>query len=128
MLCVRCKSEMQKNNLRGVLVDYCGACNGVWLDEGELQALEDGMQKAEDVIRKEKRTEVLAERRRGVEVVGQCPKCQSDGVKERRMDDVLVDYCTNCRGLFFDHGELQRILENRKQGFFDRLKSQLFGA
>ena len=128
MHCVRCKTEMKKNNLRGVLVDHCSTCNGVWLDAGELEALEKGMRKPEHEIKQEHRQETMAERQRGVEIMGRCPKCQEGQVNERLMDGMVIDYCGSCHGLFFDHGELKQIVENRQQGFFTRLTKNLFGA
>ncbi len=127
MHCIRCKQEMKKNNLRGVLVDYCGVCDAVWLDAGELEALQKGMHKPDDEVKKEHREEVLAERQRGLELMSHCPKCQEGSIKEKVMDGVIIDFCTKCRGLYFDHGELKQILENRKLGFFDRLKTSIFG-
>ncbi len=128
MHCVRCKTDMKKNNLRGVLVDHCSNCDGIWLDEGELDALQQGMQKSPGEIRAEGREEMLDERRRGVEVLGRCPRCQKGQVQEKYMDGVMVDYCSVCKGIFFDHGELKQVLDNRGQGFFDRLRKTLFGA
>lgn len=34
-------TEMAKLVHRGLIVDRCPVCNGVWLDEGELEAIED---------------------------------------------------------------------------------------
>lgn len=127
MHCIRCKSDMVKNKLKGVLIDYCKNCDAFWLDQGELEALESGMAKSESELRGERVNEMKLERLRPVTVLSTCPKCQEGQIKERNMDGVRVDYCNNCRGLYFDHGELQQILENRKQGFFDRLMTNLFG-
>lgn len=127
MHCIRCKGEMSKKGLRGVLVDYCKICDAFWLDAGELEALEKGMAKTKAELHQEVRNEVMRERQQAVVVFGSCPKCQESQIQERRMDGVTVDYCRKCQGLYFDHGELDAILRNREQGFFSRLKTQLFG-
>lgn len=128
MHCIRCKTNMKKKNLRGVLVDYCTICDAFWLDAGELEALEKGMTKSTKELEQECRMEAYMERARPLTIMESCPKCQESQVMEKRMDGVTLDYCKACHGLFFDHGELDEILQNRDQGFFARLMTNLFGA
>jgi len=40
MRCPKCGMQMQEVKLRGVDVDVCFACNGVFLDKGELEHLQ----------------------------------------------------------------------------------------
>jgi Zn-finger nucleic acid-binding protein len=40
MHCPKCGLQMQEVKYRGVDVDVCFACNGVFLDQGELEHLE----------------------------------------------------------------------------------------
>ena len=44
MRCPKCGMELQEIAYRGVLVDKCFSCNGIWLDDGEIEKLagEDG--------------------------------------------------------------------------------------
>jgi hypothetical protein len=52
-----------------------------------------------------------------------CPKCGHD-LKEETLEGVTADRCTYCEGIFFDAGELERILVQRdeqRRGFFRRL-------
>jgi uncharacterized protein len=39
MHCPKCGSELDEITFRGVRVDKCFACGGVWLDDGELEEL-----------------------------------------------------------------------------------------
>jgi protein-arginine kinase activator protein McsA len=39
MRCPKCGMELKEIALRGVQVDRCFSCNGLWLDEGELEKL-----------------------------------------------------------------------------------------
>jgi uncharacterized protein len=39
-----------------------------------------------------------------------CPKCQGD-MRTYERNGVHVDQCTECRGLFLDRGELERLVE-----------------
>ena len=52
-----------------------------------------------------------------------CPKCGHDMVSQQ-LDGVEVDRCTYCEGVYFDAGELDRVLMKRGEqakGFFSRL-------
>ncbi len=40
MHCPKCGLQMQEVKLRGVDVDVCFSCNGIFLDQGELEHLE----------------------------------------------------------------------------------------
>ena len=44
MRCPKCGMELQEIAFRGILVDKCFSCNGVYFDEGEVEKLlgEDG--------------------------------------------------------------------------------------
>lgn len=44
MHCPKCGMELTEIAFRGVLVDKCFACHGLWLDDGEIEKLagEDG--------------------------------------------------------------------------------------
>ena len=46
-----------------------------------------------------------------------CPKCGGD-MEEISLSHILVDKCGECEGIFFDHGELETLLESQEQGGF----------
>jgi len=48
-----------------------------------------------------------------------CPKCGS-ALEEHRYDNVAVDRCTACDGIFLDRGELE-ILLKAKSSLLDRI-------
>jgi Zn-finger nucleic acid-binding protein len=39
----------------------------------------------------------------------QCPKCQAE-MRQYERNGVTVDQCSDCRGLFLDRGELERLV------------------
>ncbi len=39
-----------------------------------------------------------------------CPACQTV-MREREKENVIVDICPNCRGMWLDHGELEKLVE-----------------
>lgn len=44
-----------------------------------------------------------------------CPRCETTGLAERDRDGVTVDYCPECRGLWMDRGELEKLLSRASQ-------------
>lgn len=43
-----------------------------------------------------------------------CPNCQV-GMKEISRENVLIDMCPQCHGVWLDRGELQKLLEVNRQ-------------
>jgi hypothetical protein len=39
-LCPKCGTRLEERDHLGVTVDVCSGCSGVWLDKGELEAIE----------------------------------------------------------------------------------------
>ena len=113
MDCVRCGGEMDKRPERGVLLDHCPACNAIWLDGGELAALEAGHRSSESAIAAQREAELERDAERSVTAIGLCPRCQRQ-LHPAAIRGVEVDRCENCAGVFFDHGELPAILRNRR--------------
>jgi hypothetical protein len=50
MRCPKCGMELKEIALKGVQVDRCFGCNGLWLDEGELEKLGKGHEGADTVM------------------------------------------------------------------------------
>ncbi len=46
-----------------------------------------------------------------------CPKCQIH-MREREKDDLIIDICPQCRGVWLDAGELDK-LSIRERGYYD---------
>ncbi|HYP29104.1 MAG TPA: zf-TFIIB domain-containing protein [Blastocatellia bacterium] len=57
----------------------------------------------------------------------QCPRCDGT-LTEVAMDDVLIDRCAKCNGVWLDAGELERLTEGTQpEGWFARLRNTLAG-
>ncbi|MDA1197179.1 MAG: zf-TFIIB domain-containing protein [Nanoarchaeota archaeon] len=39
LTCPRCSVKMEKLKKNDVIIDICKKCNGMWLDDGEIQKL-----------------------------------------------------------------------------------------
>jgi Zn-finger nucleic acid-binding protein len=46
-----------------------------------------------------------------------CPRCDSP-LREQERSGVTVDFCTNCRGVWLDAGELHKLIE-REQNYYE---------
>ena len=46
MHCPKCGMQLIEINYKGIAIDKCSSCEGVWLDEGELEAISDMEQSA----------------------------------------------------------------------------------
>ena len=44
-----------------------------------------------------------------------CPKCGGT-MTERRLENVMVDQCGSCGGIYFDAGELDLLIKHEKAG------------
>lgn len=55
MRCPLCEVSMKEVERRGVLIDVCPECRGVWLDRGELEKLLDSVALNEEAAPLERR-------------------------------------------------------------------------
>ena len=52
-----------------------------------------------------------------------CPKCGAD-LKEVNYQNVMIDTCSDCKGIWLDHGELELLAQGHAQmtkGFLGKL-------
>jgi Zn-finger nucleic acid-binding protein len=47
-----------------------------------------------------------------------CPKCGGD-MRTYERNGVIVDQCTECRGIFLDRGELERLVDAEGRHYGD---------
>jgi uncharacterized protein len=48
----------------------------------------------------------------------QCPKCDKDLLMSER-HGIEIDYCPQCRGVWLDRGELDKIIRRARDGYDD---------
>jgi len=49
-----------------------------------------------------------------------CPRCDGD-LKEGKVDEVSIDTCEKCGGVWLDSGELEQLTKHDSGGFFGKL-------
>lgn len=111
MKCPRCQSKVETRSTGGVEIDECSSCQGIWLTADELRRLKDETDK--DLAWMDFELWKHPERFRVDSKRIQCPTCATALVAIDYDDTgVEVDFCTECRGVWLDGGELEKIIEH----------------
>ena len=92
---------------KGVLIDACPSCKGVWLDQGELNFFVKNRK-----ILNRYEIEGLEEAHK---TAHKCPKCQT-GMQSGRIPGFphQVEECLSCKGIFFDAHEFKKIQSSKE--------------
>jgi Zn-finger nucleic acid-binding protein len=104
--CPVCKEPMIVLELDQVEVDYCTHCQGIWLDAGELELLLD------DSAEKDAFLSSFEIDRGSGEKPRRCPICSKkmEKVLIGKEERICLDRCRKNDGIWFDRGELVKIL------------------
>lgn len=84
------------------------------------QALEEGYFRKKNQELIDKMRERLAAEGGTTESTYKCPKC-TGSLHTGNFENVQIDICDNCGGVWLDAGEFQRITHKQEGGWFDRL-------
>ena len=92
---------------KGVLVDICSSCEGVWLDQGEINFFAKNRQ---DLYPYE--TLGLVKSR---SIPHKCPKCLSDSMRAGQIPKLnfQVEECSKCHGVYLDNAEFKTLKETK---------------
>jgi Zn-finger nucleic acid-binding protein len=107
-----------------VEVDFCNSCGGIWLDAGELQLLFGDRQLSGDYLNGGDPSHAKGEKQH------RCPICGMRMAKEVTRGEVPVVYdaCPKGHGLWYDKGELERVLrEGSDQPGSEQVRAWLGG-
>ena len=87
---------------KGVLIDVCPSCKGVWLDQGELNFFTQNKK----ILNHYEIKGLEANHK----IVEKCPKCQSQ-MQAGRLPGFphQVEECLTCKGIFFDAHEFKKF-------------------
>ena len=116
MNCPRCSAQFKVQTFKGIEVDRCPSCEGMWLDHGELDQLED------TVMDDDHAKGTMFFRAEGSDL--QCPKCNAPMKWFRyRHYNLELDFCEAEHGFWLDKGEEKRVLEIMEQRIKDLKRS-----
>lgn len=107
MNCPVCKNSLIVLELQQIEVDYCTNCEGIWLDAGELELL---------LETEDERTRLIRFFKEAGEVREKSYDCPICGKKMNKFEigekgKIVVDKCRKNHGIWFDKGELQKVVE-----------------
>ena len=127
MNCPVCRNEaMIILELKGVEIDYCINCKGIWLDSGELELLLGNSEETQEFLNSFSVDSITSERKL------KCPICSHKMEKIIVGDEekVRIDKCKSGDGIWFDAGELDEVLRMGPIGKNDKvyiLLKDMFG-
>jgi len=125
-ICPRCHSELKEQQKKGVTLDVCERCRGLWFDANEIDAVT-GAKGLTDWLRSVARgapqpvcpwcqtpqtRHGAACERCGGAVGALCPVCQV-WMPAFEVRGVTVDFCVRCSGLWLDANELEQLQAGR---------------
>ena len=125
MNCPVCKYPLIVLELEQIEVDYCTSCDGVWLDAGELELLLETDEERSKLINLFKEAETVKEKSYDCPICGKHMKKFEIGQQGK----VIVDKCKKNHGIWFDKGELKKVVEfgsDNKQNKVINLLTEMF--
>jgi len=107
--CPKCKVQTVLVRYEGAAVRMCGQCGGHWVSPIALKAISNRRDTEFNEAVKEQFLR-MAERSNSTETL-LCMGCGKYMVKERfkDWDDIVIDRCPGCGGIWLDPGELEKI-------------------
>ena len=111
MKCPACPDTLSRYRHDPVTLDVCHeGCGGIWFDRSELEELHK--------LHPTATLRVLSNKRRVVDfsLPRSCPKCAEHPlirVHHDNIQELELDECNHCGGLWVDLGELQVLLRDR---------------
>ena len=96
---------VERNNIE---VDFCPECEGFWLDGGELELLNEILG-----LNAEFQNPLTLPSVKSTEKIHRCPKCQIQ-MRKVNLNGVILDVCPDGDGVWFDSGELSKVLNANK--------------
>jgi len=106
MKCPQCNRSFDNAADSDLPVHHCPTCSGTWIGGRSLHAMlarSGDSVKVEQIIDSILDLDFRESRRR-------CPSCKGRHLKVVDIENTELDFCSNCKGLFFDPGELERVL------------------
>lgn len=116
MICPVCKYDMIVVEYRNIELDYCSNCKGVWFDAGELELLLDshGLEETkvflDGILNSQEAPS--SEKKRNCPICGHKLKKTAIGTQP----EILIDACPDEHGLWFDGGEVTRLMRHLAGG------------
>lgn len=121
--CPNCGGRFESIRVGTVVIDRCQTCNGLWMDERELEKV----LTADHSALKEKREQSQPGLNKSGKK-GRCPRCGGTLIVLTNLRaNVKTDSCSVCYGVFLDRGELEAFDHPNLAGQVGQLLRKLIG-
>lgn len=107
MQCPRCNIPLRELEIKGITVDTCDQCSGLWLDDKELNKVKNSDEIQLDPISKKIENDEPVT----------CLRCgnQTEKINYSYSSGIIIDKCPVCYGVWLDGGEFASIIEFLKK-------------
>ena len=114
MNCPKCKSELVLRKIKGIQVDECKKCEGIWFDHEELRQIKDKIDS--DLNWMDFEIWKHPEKFKAKSKKYNCPKCSASmDILDYNNTNIEIDYCSKCRGIWLDKNELKKIIDSLEE-------------
>lgn len=116
LICPACTKELSpyRDDLTTLEIDSCFYCHGQWFDYNELRRFFTAPKLYSKFKLPQHNFKVKVKDAPEKRI---CPRCPDNVVLEATtIDQVEVDECSNCRGIWLDSGEISRLIELYEKG------------
>jgi len=106
MICPNCNCSLESVANCDLPVHNCPSCSGTWISGRSLHAMlakSNDSASIEQILNSILDLDYRQSRR-------QCPACAGRYLKVVVIEATELDFCSSCKGVFFDPGELERVL------------------
>lgn len=117
--CPVCNIPLKRSRYKGVVLDFCKKCGGIWFDEGEFQSVIDSLLSSDKIsiqtIKEAYRDKVIPYSRER-NPVRKCPHCHLDMHTFNYSYDsnIFLDKCLTCQGIWTDKNEILQVAKYLK--------------
>ena len=109
MECPSCSGKLTQMQASGVTLDVCqGGCGGIWFDRDELESFDEESEFNLDSIVQHQLPEKITKK----QGARHCPNCEDQAMARMSFDikdEVEIDQCFTCGGVWLDGGEISSI-------------------
>ena len=107
MDCPKCHIAMSRRRQHGTSAVHCSRCSGLWLSR---EAVAEAVGKTRQGESFNPAADVIPSPG-GHESALACPQCSPLALEVRTFHGIQVEWCPECRGFFFNRGEMQKLLD-----------------
>jgi len=115
LVCPACTKELTRNtdDLTGLEIDTCFYCRGIWFDYNELRRFFSSPKLYNKFRLPQYNFRVTIKEAPEKRL---CPRCPETELTEVTLDEVIVDECPSCKGIWLDSGEVTRLIDLYEAG------------